>query len=238
MCCVNTDAQLLASMDGIGNHSRKPTSTLKFKDGLNTLRVRVSVPFKPKDIFREFVKPPLINGRACPLDVNEEKMVSVEHIRPGSDRENPNTSPGYIRKVIYEKGMTTLHELVECVEPSIIKWKVLHATKVPVMLTAHSRCPECTIELKSDGVGSSCEITYVFEGSRVMVPLCCLAPLLPYAMRMIFMRRLQENVINGMIDRGYEVSQASPKTYLPRSLHNADPVTGTLIKSGHQRPLC
>ena len=195
-------AKLITDMqDGVGLSAKPLTSSIfKSSSGLTTVRIQMDVPFKRKDVFRELI------SKKCPIDIDEEKMASIEAIRPGCDRTKPTTSPGYVRKTVYKNKMTTLHELVECVEPRLLKWRILDAQRIPFKLKGKKRAPECTIELTSDGVGTQCEISYVFEHAEIMFPCCCLAPLTPSAIRFLLVRSLQRVWTDLMLDRGYEVS--------------------------------
>ena len=194
-------AKLLIDMqEGVGLQAKPVTSSIyKSSLGATTVRVKMDVPFHRKDLFRELV------SKKCPLDVDEEKMDRVELIRPGIDRTRPTTSPGYVRKTIYKNKWTTLHELVECVEPRLMKWRILDVGRVPFKLKGVKRAPECTIELTPDGVGTSVEISYTFEAADIIFPLCCLAPLTPNAIRFILIRSLQAVWTDLMLDRGYGV---------------------------------
>ena len=141
----------------------------------------------------------------CPLDIDDEKLDRIEGIRPGCDRTKPTTSPGYVRKTIYKNKWTTLHELVECVEPRLMKWRILDTQRIPFRLKGIKRAPECTIELHQDGVATSVEISYTFEAAEVIFPLCCFEPLAATAIRQILVRSLQAVWTDLMLDRGYPV---------------------------------
>ena len=194
------------NLEGVGLNAKPLTSSIYKSEitGLTTVRVVMGVPFKRKDVFRELV------NKKCPIDVDEEKLESIESIRPGCDRSRPTTSPGYVRKTIYRDKQTTLHELVECIEPQRRKWRVLDAQGLRFQLAGKKRAPECTIELTSDGAGTSCEVVYIFEYGEVKFPCCCLAPLTPNAVRWLLTRSLQSTWTQLMLTRGYDVRSRSP----------------------------
>ena len=206
-------AMLITDMqEGVGLQSKALTSSMfRSSTGLTTVRIQCDVPFKQKDVFRELI------NKKCPIDIDEEKMASIESIRPGSDRTKPTTSPGYVRKTVYKNKMTTLHELVDIKEPRLLKWRILDAKRTPFKLKGFRRAPECTIELRQNGVGTQCEISYVFEHSEVMIPCCCLAPLTPLAIRFLLVRSLQRIWTDLMLDRGYDV-RCRPTNWLPSLL--------------------
>jgi len=172
------------------------SQVLRSKEGMTTVRVKMEFPFKMKDVWRELVQ------SKCPLDIDDEKMQSIERIRPSHERK-PGMGAGYIRKVIYKNKTQTLHELVECVEPKLIKWRVLDAKGLPFMLRGKRASPECTIELHPDGLGTDIEVTYTFEYATIIFPLCCFAPLVAYGIRYVLVKNLQAAWTDMMLDRGY-----------------------------------
>jgi hypothetical protein len=109
-----------------------------------------------------------------------------------------------VRKTIYKNDSATLHELVECQEPRMMKWRILDTTKLPFRLKGKKRAPECTIELLQEGAGTAIELAYIFEYADIQFPCCCLAPLTPRAIRFVLVRRLKKVWTSLMLTRGYE----------------------------------
>jgi hypothetical protein len=77
------------------------------------------------------------------------------------------------------------------------------AAKAPINLKGHKRAPECTIELKKSSQGSRVNITYEFEKAHVGAPCCCLAPLLPAALRKLLNGNIRPMWKDQMMERGY-----------------------------------
>ena len=61
------------------------------------------------------------------------------------------------------------------------------------------------------------QVAYTFEKSAVMIPCCCLGPVVPAAMRWMLSRNLAAGLTDAMVDKGYPVCHPLPANATPTS---------------------
>ena len=191
---------VINASEGQSTDKNKKKSGKKKKKGQtgNSISVEFELPYSREDVFYE------VSRTDVPLGVHPKTM-RLTVIKNGENPDEP-FSAGYTRRLEVSSKLfsgQTVSELVEVVENEKIRWKTV-STVGPFAMVGVKKAPGVVIEFETAPQGCRLELTFEYDYTLLMRPLCCLGMCVPRALQMVAEEYCKKVYLNEMEHRGYQ----------------------------------
>jgi len=193
--------------------SKKKKKGKKKSASAGTFSVMVDLPYHVEDVFKEMARV------EAPLGL-DPKTMRITVIKNGDNPDDP-FSIGYTRKAEYKSKLaiaTTVSELIDVQQDSVIKWKMV-STLGPFAMVGVKKAPSVTYEFMHAPQGCKMEVTFEYDYSLLMRPLCCFGMCVPRGVHTLVDKFLKTLYVKEMDGRGYTSNVVTSSTRIQAACH-------------------